>query len=219
MGLIQTDIAARLGEARRVAVIASEGSEGVLPAAVVALALEAAGHAPSILVRQDAPGTTPIAPGGGSWAAALAEWYAEQERDVPILSWDGEDPIDADIRIAAGTGALLHRPPPAHCTAVAVIGPAPEDEASLSTLVAHGGVLAVELVARFGSVGRHFVEMVEHVHHRVGPTAQSTAADALRAALFGRHGQVPVNLATRESPVSIGPASTLVWWIDPEELT
>ena len=42
--------------------------------------------------------------------------------------------------------------------------------------------------------------------------------ERLRAALFGRHGRVPVNLPTREAPVALGPGSTLVWWVAPEEL-
>ena len=56
------------------------------------------------------------------------------------------------------------------------------------------------------------------MHHLAGPTGQCPRADSIRAALFGRHGAVPVNLGTRERPPRLSLATTTVFWLQPEEL-
>lgn len=222
MSLLQDDLTASLSGTGPLAVLAPEGETGVFAAAVVALAW-AERRPTRLLVRHDGLGASPeaIAPGADSWAAAITEWWAEQSPAVEVLGWDGSDlgrePLGAEKVVVAGTAGVLEMARPA-CDRVAVLGVLPSQEASLAEEVGLGSVRAVEVIPRFGPVGRLFIEMVEHVHHRVGPMAQSTAADVLRASLFGRHGLIPVNLATRETPRAVGPAQTLVWWFDPDAM-
>ncbi|MFK7990030.1 MAG: hypothetical protein AB8I08_28685 [Sandaracinaceae bacterium] len=222
MSLLQDDPASALPGSGPLAVLAAEGAPGVFSAAVIALAW-AERRPTRLFVKDDDAGAIaqPIPPGADSWAAAMAEWWAEQTPAVDVLGWDGatldRTALGLECVVVAGTAGLLEmtRPP---CDRVAVLGVPESLDAQLAAEVGLGSVRAVEVIPRFGPVGRLFIEMVEHVHHRVGPMAQSTAADVLRASLFGRHGRIPVNLATRETPRAVGPAQTLVWWFDPDTM-
>ena len=213
----------------RVLVLGVDGPESLMAAAPIALGLEAAGHAVTI-------GAEP-----SNWADATAEWYREQARPVNVVSWDGSasslaaHPRELTLAVA---GASILRPTGAvraqlevvraggraagialGLGAEAALGADPADaRARLAELGAIGAVLDTQAVLRFSTAGRHFVELVEHVHHRVGPEAQSVIADSLRAALFGRHGSVAVSLATRERPVALDPLTTIAWLLDLEEL-
>ena len=118
--------------------------------------------------------------------------------------------------IVAGGPALLRdgSVPRAELVAVTGLG----EPGTLARLIGVGAIVGAHSIARFGTVGRLFVELVEHVHHELGPTEQSIAADTIRASLFGKHGELAVNLATRAAPVDVGPLATLIWLVDPEEL-
>lgn len=206
---MQEKLTAQLGGTEGVIVLASEGTDDLLPAAMIAVAFELAGC--GVELRYPDQGSN------GRWAEALEGWFREQGRSVRLASGlesaRGDDASVVEVYVATVPDTAAT--PSARL--VAVIGPKPDDP-RLAFLVANGGVLGVETVPRFGSTGRHFVELVEHVHHAAGPSDQSTSADVLRAALFGRLGLIPVNLATRQAPVEVAPWRTLVWFLDPAEL-
>jgi len=204
-----------LATPRRVLVLAVGGPEALMASTPLALALEAAGH--DVRLGCDAA----AGPGEPEWAAYVNEWYAEQARETRVV----EDHTGFDLTFACGGASVLDAiPRDAHFVAVTALGaeaafgvdPALA-EARIAAIAAHGGLLHVEAIARFELAGRHFVELVEHVHHRAGPEHQSVLTDSLRAALFGRAGDVPVSLATRERPPRLSPATTLVWFLDPDE--
>lgn len=215
-----------------VAVLAVGGPEAVMAATPVVLTAEARGHEVILVVSEEAPE-------GPGWSASIAAWFTEQARPVRLVRWTGALPdasayvlsggaevLSPEGAVRAALSALDRRGPDTRAfAAVAGLGaeaafgvdPA-ETDARLSRLVAHGGVLGVEAIGRYGTVGRHFVELVEHVHHLAGPTRQSVTADSLRAALFGRSGSVAVSLATRERPPRLSPTTTLLWFLALDEL-
>jgi hypothetical protein len=239
VGIVQRNLDELIGDASEVLVAAVEGAEGLMAAAVVALGLEAAGRRVTLAVADDdVPGLATVRPEDDGWAASVAQWYGEQARPVRVVRWDGRArSLPADTPALAAGGAALLSPAGdvrarlealrSRAALAAVLGLGAEvaqgmapDEgpARLTGLAAVGALRGVEAIERFGTVGRHFVELVEHVHHRAGPTAQSVLADTVRAALFGRHGAVPVSLATRQTPPRLGVMSTLVFYLELDEL-
>jgi hypothetical protein len=241
LGIVQRGIEAVFEGGSDVLVVGVEGDEGLMAAAVVALGLEVAGHGVTLAVADpNAPGLSSVDPEASDWAASVAQWFAEQGRPVEVVRWDGRgaslESLTPGAAIAAGgagllapTGAVRERLEALRDRAelAAVLGLGAEaargadpDEAQarLTSLAAVGALHGVEAIRRFGTVGRHFVELVEHVHHRAGPTGQSVVADTIRAALFGRHGEAPVSLATRERPPRLGIGATLVFYLDLAEL-
>jgi len=198
-----------LSAPRRVLVRSVGGPEGMMASTPLALALEAAGHD----VRLGAEGPS-------DWATYVNEWYAEQARDTRVV----ETAEGFELTIACGGADALDAETEADLIAVTALGAEAafgvdpgRAEARIAEIASMGGLLHVEAIARFEVPGRHFIELVEHVHHRAGPENQSVLADSLRAALFGRVGDVPVSLATRERPPRLSPRTTLIWFLDPAE--
>lgn len=238
MGILQRGMEAWIGDAPEVVVLGVEGPEGLMAGTPIALGLEAGGHRVSLIEADPgARGLEVVAAEDPSWAGAVAEWYAEQGRPVTVARWGGDpDALPGGPVIVTGGAALLDPPAPVRerlgglhgRPAVAALcglgaeqaeGEAPDvAHGRLTELSAVGAILAVEAVPRFETVGRHFVELVEHVHHRAGPAAQSRVADTLRASLFGRHGDHPVSLATVDRTPRVGVLATLVWFVDLREL-
>ncbi|HJL14698.1 MAG TPA: hypothetical protein RMH99_03520 [Sandaracinaceae bacterium LLY-WYZ-13_1] len=236
---MQPGIESRLEDVEEVVVVGVEGPEGLFAAAPVALGLEARGRRVTLAVADaEADGWTLVDPAGRDWAASVAAWYGEQDRPVRVMRWDGRAPVarDGALALAVGGAGLLSptgpvrerlevlRRGPAVAAAVGLGAEAAQgiepDEAwsRLTALASVGGLIGVESIARFDTAGRHFVELVEHVHHAAGPMAQSVMADTLRASLFGRHGRAPVSLTTRERPPRLGLGALLVLYVEPDEL-
>ncbi len=201
----------------------------LLAGAPVAIALHLRRQLGALEVWADGP-PGPIDPAEAGPCGAMAEWWAQEEVTLarasgeltaPLLVLGGperlrpDDPLvaravaaDPDATIAiAGLGAEAAR------------GEDPRDaRRRLVALAAHGGLLHAEPVLRFGAAGRAFVELIENVHHRLGPDGQLTAGDAVRAALFGREGRVPVNLATREVAPDLDLTTHLVFFVAAREI-
>lgn len=206
------------------AVVACSAEE-LLAAAPLALGLEALdGVAPTLayVADEDHP-----------WAASIAAWYAAQARAVPVGRWSAFETDAFETRLVenetfdrvvfVGTafpGAL----PEIDGALFALVGAGVHAEtldatrARLMELAAVGAIRSVELLARFGPPGREFIELVEEVHHDSGPDGQSRVADTLRAALFGRSGRVPVNLASRADPPALDPLTLLAFFVDASEV-
>ncbi len=198
-----------------------EAFMGALP---IALGLEG--------LADDAVEVTLAIIGEGPWTAPVRSWYEAQARAVNVLCFDE---IEAEVPtfdqiVVVGTSlssscvGAIPDAVRAHADATFALVAAGVDADGLDPLRARllelGGLgaLSVEHIDRFGRVGREFVELVEHVHHVRGPTGQSRVADTLRAALFGRSGRVPVNLASREDPPALDPLTTMVFYVAVAEL-
>jgi hypothetical protein len=87
--------------------------------------------------------------------------------------------------------------------------------ARLATLLASGALVDRTTLFPLDPLCRTWIELVEDVHHAVGPAAQRPIVDAIRAALFGRCGAIAVNLAARTSPAHVTLETATIVWIDP----
>lgn len=90
--------------------------------------------------------------------------------------------------------------------------------AALATHLAHGALIDRTPLFPLEPVCRGWLEIVEDVHHAVGPAAQRPIVDAVRAALFGRHGDVVVDLAARERPAHVSLDTASIVWLDPARM-
>lgn len=189
------------------ALVVALGAEELVGAAVVALALE--GRATEVVLA--------CVGDGAPWAAPLAGWWAAQAHPVDVRPFTGAAGFDRVYAVASALERAVPAEVRAHPDAwFALVGAgawADELEATRRGLVARaadGALREVALIPRYERVGRALIELIEEVHHAVGPTQQSRVADALRAALFGRAGRVPVSLATRDEPPCLDPLTLMV---------
>lgn len=143
------------------------------------------------------------------------------------------DPSDLEAPIALGSGGLLEdRALSARLAArpharIALVGLGAEAcegvdparvGAALAAHLAHGALVDRTPLFPLDPVCRAWLEIVEDVHHAVGPAAQRPIVDAVRAALFGRHGEVVVNLAARERPARVSLETASIVWLDPSRM-
>jgi len=218
-------------EDAQVSVVA--GSEAALLAgAPAALGLLRSGRLGALRLRGE--GAPVVDPKEASWAGAMAEWWRAE--GVTIERWDGAaETLEAPVLLVGGA-ELLEKPTIGLRAAVATADPeavmavgALGAEAArgvdpsrargrLVELAARGALIGAEPVLRYEPAGRAYVELVENVNHRAGPDGQSVVGDTLRAALFGRHGAVPVNLSTRERPPALDLTTLLVFYVSLAEL-
>ncbi|MGF1465080.1 MAG: hypothetical protein ACFCGT_03005 [Sandaracinaceae bacterium] len=238
MSLLPSPIDELLARPTPIEVVAVDGEEGLFPALLVAMGLADRGHSARVRVEG--------AVGAGVAQIDAARSYLRAQR-VPV-SVEAGTPGSAPLTVLALGGArrlvgaeprvghgaepdapkgIAPRPPPARRRVVALVAAGAEAafdvaqdavDAALARLVGHGGLLGVDALRRFDRLARTFLELSEEVSHAVGPEAQNLVADTLRAALFGRSGRVPVNLACRDRPPRIGPLTTLILWLDPVEV-
>ena len=198
---------ARSVEGAGQALVVALGAEELFGAAVVALALE--GRADRVVLA--------CVGDGAPWAAPLAAWWSTQAHPVEVRPFESAAGFDRVYAVASA----LERAVPAELRAhpdpwFALVGAgawAAELDATRAALMARaadGALREVVAIPRYARVGRALIELIEEVHHAVGPTRQSRVADALRAALFGRAGRVPVSLATRDDPPCLDPLTLLV---------
>lgn len=183
------------------------GAEELVGAAVVALALE--GLADEVVLAHVGD--------GAPWAAPMASWFAAQTHPVEVRPFTGLDGFDRVYAVATHLRAPVPPAIAAHPAATRALVGAGADageldatRAALMDLAAAGALREVVLIPRYERVGRALIELIEELHHAVGPERQSRVADTLRAALFGRHGRVPVSLVTREDPPCLDPLTLLV---------
>lgn len=140
------------------------------------------------------------------------------------------DPSALEAPIALGSGKLLDDHPLLERFAeradarVALVGLGAEAcdgidparvGAALATHLAHGALVDRTPLFPLDPICRGWLEIVEDVHHAVGPAAQRPIVDAVRAALFGRHGEVVVNLAARGRPAWVTLETASIVWLDP----
>jgi hypothetical protein len=90
--------------------------------------------------------------------------------------------------------------------------------ARLAACLADGSMIERTLLRPHDTVARSWIELVEEVHHEIGPARQLPIVDAIRAALFGRHGLVAVDLAARERPALVGLDTASIVWLDPARI-
>lgn len=186
-------------------------AEDLFSAAVVGLGLE--GWADRVVVAHVGD--------GAPFAEPMAEWWASQPVPVSITKFDTVEGFD-QVHVASPTfGPRLPAEVASHPRAsIALVGTGARADtldathAAYVEKAAYGELLDVAAIPRFGRVGRALIELIEHVHHAVGPAQQSRVADSLRAALFGRYGRVPVNLECRDDPPALGPWTLLVTWFE-----
>lgn len=156
---------------------------------------------------------------------------ALRARSLPfeIVRIETIEDVEAPIVIGSG-GALdvigtLRAPEHARLALVGLgaevcAGIAPEHTAArLATCLADGSLIARTLLRPHDTVARAWIELVEDVHHEIGPARQLPIVDAIRAALFGRHGLVAVDLAARERPALVTLETASILWIDPARMS
>lgn len=207
--------------------VAAASAEALLAGAPATIGLFQRGELGDVWLVDDGPaGKIEVSEPG--WLGAMAEWWKTQG----VVLQRGT-PTSAPLLVVGGA-ELLERPAivtrvrDVDTNAVVAIGGLGAEagrgqdvaaaRARLVEIAANGGLLHAEPVLRFGAVGRAFVELVEEVSHRVGPDGQSLVADTIRAALFGRHGAVPVNLAAREAPPTLDLSTLFVFFVASAEL-
>lgn len=186
-------------------------AEELLGAAVVALTLE--GQVEEVVLAHVGD--------GAPWAAPMASWWAGQAHPVAVGRYTSPDAFERVIAVGSALDRELPDAIARHAGATfALVGAgafAEELEPTRRALMdaaAAGRLREVTLVERYGRVGRALIELIEEVHHAVGPDRQSRVADSLRAALFGRQGRVPVSLGTREDPPCLDPMTLMVFELD-----
>lgn len=84
--------------------------------------------------------------------------------------------------------------------------------------LADGSLLDRTLLHPFDPAVRTWLEIVEDVHHAVGPGEQQPIVDVIRAALFGRHGPIAVDLAARERKALVTMESASIVWLRPARM-
>lgn len=207
--------------------------EGLLAGAPAQIGLHKQGRLGDLWVHE--PGAEPgkVSRQERSWTGAMADWWASE--GVVLQRWDGNpEGLEAPLMITGGADLLEGPPPllsalnavdPDAVVAIAGLGAEagrgrnPERaRQQLVDIAAGGGLLHAEAVMRYGPAGRGFVELIEHLNHRSGPDGQSLVGDTIRAALFGRYGEVPVNLASREQPPEIDLSTLFVHFVALHEL-
>ena len=190
--------------------------EGALLAGVpILLAL----HERGIAARMSVLGEDPL-------AEALSKTLAA--RALPSVIERAPDPSTSSILI--GDGALLDHPVlgelgPRALVAIVGLGaeacaghdPARAPRALLACL-AEGSLVHRSMLHPFDPIVRAWLEIVEDVHHAVGPALQRPIVDAVRAALMGRHGAVAVDLAARDRPAIVGLETATISWVRPSAM-
>lgn len=191
----------------------------LLAGATILFALEERGVHATLAIHGDDPLAAPLSRALRArslpFEIAVAERLAELE--APILIGGGGalerarallEGASAHARIAlVGLGA----------EACAGIDPA-HTSALLAACLADGSLLDRTLLRPHDAVSRAWIELVEDVHHEVGPARQLPIVDAIRAALFGRHGRVAVDLAARERPAHVSLDTASIFWLDPARM-
>lgn len=192
----------------------------LLAGATIVLALHERGRDVALATLSDDPLAAPL-------AAAL------EARGLPSAIVQCPDVSTLEAPVALGSGRVLEETSLLEALAarsharVALVGLGSEacqgiDPASVRrALAAHlaGGAL-IDRTPLFplDPLCRSWLELVEDVHHAVGPAAQRPIADAVRAALFGRHGEVVVDLAARERPAHVSLDTASIIWLDPQRM-
>ncbi|UJR78484.1 hypothetical protein [Sandaracinus amylolyticus] len=129
--------------------------------------------------------------------------------------------------IAIGGARLLDDPRAPSAARLALVGLGAEAcegidparaHARLAALLAEGALVDRTPLFPLDPLCRAWLELVEDVHHALGPAAQRPLVDAIRAALFGRWGSVAVNLAARERPAQVSLETATIVWIDPTRM-
>lgn len=186
-------------------------AEELIGAAVVGLALEGRADAVALAHLGD----------GAPFAAPMAAWWAAQAHPVEVRPFEGTEGFDRVVAVGSALDRAVPEAIASHRGAsFALVGAgafAHELEPTRRALMdaaAAGRLREAALIPRYERVGRALIELVEEVHHAVGPDRQSRVADTLRAALFGRQGRVPVSLATREDPPCLDPLTLMVFFLD-----
>lgn len=164
--------------------------------------------------------------------APLARALGARSLPSDIAVIDALDRIEAPILIGAGAAldlasALLGSQPrpPARIALVGLgaevcAGVDPEHTAArLAACAAEGALIARTVLHPRGTLARAWLELVEDVHHAIGPARQLPIVDAIRAALFGKHGRVAVDLAARERPALVTPETASIVWLDPARMS
>jgi len=189
--------------------------EGALLAGVpILLAL----HERGIAGRMSVLGEDPLAP-------ALSRTLAA--RALPSAIERATDPSGS---ILIGDGALLDHPVVAGLgprALLAIVGLGAEACAGhdperaprvLLGCLADGSLVHRAMLHPFDPIVRAWLEIVEDVHHAVGPALQRPIVDAVRAALMGRCGRIAVDLAARERPAIVGLETATISWVRPSAM-
>ncbi|MDQ3038058.1 MAG: hypothetical protein M3Y87_37040 [Myxococcota bacterium] len=165
-------------------------------------------------------------------AAPLARALAARSLPAAITVLDMLDGIEAPILIGAG-GAIdaalgLLEGSPRSGARIALVGlgaevcvgiEAERTAARLAACLAEGSLIDRTLLQPRGTIARAWIELVEDVHHEIGPARQLPIVDAIRAALFGKHGRVAVDLAARDCPALVTLDTASILWLDPARMT
>lgn len=198
----------------------------LLAAMPVALRLQELERAPLLAVLQ-----------AGALLAPMQDWLAANQYPHPVIETVNAASLGQGPCVLAAPTSLLFAPSPDERIAlgamtsqsrVVLVAPGAEvalghdaevSAARLADLVGSGGLLDVSYVAPLGPQGRAYLELIEVVHHGVGPGAQQVVPDSLRAALMGKQGDIAVNLAARNRPPRISWATATFLWIQPSMCT
>ncbi|AKF09025.1 hypothetical protein [Sandaracinus amylolyticus] len=152
-------------------------------------------------------------------AAPLAKALADRGLPSEITRAD-----TLDGAIVIGGARLLDDARAASAARIALVGLGAEacegidparTHARLAALLAEGALVDRTPLFPLDALCRTWLELVEDVHHALGPAAQRPIVDAIRAALFGRCGSIAVNLAARERPAQVSLETATIVWIDP----